>query len=137
MLRMSGDLVDVLVAILPEQDVITVLHRGKRGRHQERHEAVLGELQLVDDVRAEQRQCIGERREPEARMQLFGDGGSAHEVAAFDDQGLEPLLGQIGAVGEPVVAATDHDCVVFALGGSRHGDPLGQAVLIKRSCGEG
>ncbi len=112
---MPGDLIEVLVAILSEQDVVTVLHGCEGGRHQKRHEAVLGQLQLVDDVGPEQRQRIGEGGEPEAGMQLFGDGRSAHEVAALDDQGFQPGPGQVGAVGEAVVASADDDGVVLAL----------------------
>ena len=63
--RVPHDLFDVLVAVLAEQEIVTVLHRGEGRRHQDRHEAVLDEVEILDDVRPEQTQCVGERREVE------------------------------------------------------------------------
>ena len=61
--RVAGDLLDVLVAVLPEQQVVAVLHRGERRRHEDRHEPVLDQLELLDDVRPEQAQRVRERGE--------------------------------------------------------------------------
>ena len=74
--RVPHDLLDVLVAVLAEQQVVAVLHRRERRRHQDRHEAVLDQVELLDDVRPQQAQRVGERREVEARVELLGDGGA-------------------------------------------------------------
>ncbi len=111
-LGVPRDLLEVLVVVLGEQQVIAVLAGGQERRHQQGHEAVLGQLQVVDDVRPQQRQRIRERREPETRAQLLGDGRTADEVATLDDQRLEAGLREVGAVDQAVVAATDHDGVV-------------------------
>jgi hypothetical protein len=48
--RVAGDLAQVLVVVLAEEEVVAVLVRGEGGGHQQRHETVLGQLQLVDDL---------------------------------------------------------------------------------------
>ena len=44
--------------------------------------------------------------------ELLGDRGATDQVPAFDDQHLQPRLGEVGAVDEPVVSAADDDGVV-------------------------
>ena len=75
-----------------------------------------GQLEVVDDVRPQQAQGVRERREPEARAELLGDGRAADEVAPLEDQRLEPGLREVGAVDEAVVAAADDDGVVGPVG---------------------
>ena len=41
-LAVAGDLAEVLAVVLAEEEVVAVLHRRERRRHQERHEPVLG-----------------------------------------------------------------------------------------------
>ena len=115
-LAVAGDLLEVLVVVLAEPQVVAVLHRREGRRHQERHEAVLGQLELVDDVRPQQAERVREGREREARVELLGDRGATDQVAPLEDQRLEPGLGQVGAVDQAVVAATDDDRVVGSLG---------------------
>ena len=117
-LAVAGDLLLVLAVVLAQPQVVAVLHRAEGGRHQERHEAVLGQLEVLDDVRPEQAQRVREGREPEARAELLGDRRAADEVAALEDQRPEPGLGQVGAVDQAVVAATDDDRVVGPVGAS-------------------
>ena len=66
-LAVARDLLVVLAVVLAEQQVVAVLHRAERRRHQDRHEAVLDEVEVLDDVRPEQAERVRERREPEAR----------------------------------------------------------------------
>ena len=120
-LAVARDLLEVLAVVLAEPQVVAVLHRRERRRHQQRHEAVLGQLEVVDDVRPEQAQGVREGREPEARVELLGDRRAADERAPLEDQRLEPGLGQVGAVDQAVVAATDDDRVVGPVGGARPG----------------
>ena len=116
-LAVPGDLLQVLVVVLAQPQVVAVLHRGEGRRHQERHEPVLGQLELVDDVGPEEAQGVREGREPEARVELLGDRRAADERAALEDQGLEPRFRQVGAVDEAVVAAADDDGVVGPIAG--------------------
>ena len=55
----------------------------------------------------------------EARLELLGDRRAADDRPALEDQGLEPGLGQVRAVDQPVVAAADDDRVVGPVGRSR------------------
>ena len=125
-LRVPRDLPDVLAVVLAEQQVVAVLAGREQGRHQQRHEPVLRQLQVVDDVRPQEAERVREGREPEARAELLGDRRPTDEVAPLDDQRLEAGLGQVGAVDEAVVAATDHDRVV---------GPVGPRVARRRTAG--
>jgi hypothetical protein len=110
--RVPGDLPEVLAPVLGQEQVVAVLLGGEGRRHQQRHEAVLRELELVDDVRPQQAQGVREGREPEAGMQLLGDRGTADEVPALEDQRPQAGLREVGAVDEAVVPAADDDGVV-------------------------
>src|SRR5207237_4553464 len=83
----------------------------------------LRELQVVDDVRPQERQRVGKGREPEARMEFLGDGRAADERPALQDERAKTTLREVGAVREAVVSATDDDGVVGPIGRHR------QAVL--------
>ncbi len=111
-LRVAGDLADVLAPVLAEEEVVAVLHRSERRRHKERHEAVLRQLEVVDDVRPEEAEGVRERREPEARSELLGDRRPADDVAPLEDERPQAGLGEVGPVDEAVVAAADDDRVV-------------------------
>src|SRR5687768_3887520 len=117
---MTTDLFQVSVMVLTEKHVIALAGRDEGRGHQERHEAMLGQLQLVNDVGTEKAQGVGEGGEPEAGNQLLGDGGTPNEVTALDDESVEPGSGQVGAVDEAVVAASDDDGVVMTLLGAGH-----------------
>ena len=73
---------------------------------------MLGQLELVDDLRPQQRERIREGREPEAGAQLLGDRRPANHVALLQDQRPQPAAGEVGPVHQPVVAGADDDRVV-------------------------
>ncbi len=110
--RDASDLAQVLVVVLGEPQVLALGRGRELRRHEERQEAVLGQLQLVDDLGPEEGQGVREGREPETGTELLGDGRSADQVPLLQDQGLQPATGQVGAVDEPVVTAAHHDRVV-------------------------
>ena len=112
----AGDRLLVLGVVLAHQQVVAVLHRAEGGRHQDRHEAVLDEVEVLDDVGPEQAERVREGGEPEARPELLGDRRAADEVAPLEDERPQPGLGEVGAVGQAVVAATDDDRVVGPVG---------------------
>ena len=114
--RVPGDLVVVLVLVLPQQDVVAILGRGEGRGHEQGHEAVLGQLQLVDDLGAEQAQGVGEGGEAEPWMQLLGDGGAADQMSSLEDECAQARLGEISPVDQAVVASTDDDCIELLLG---------------------
>ncbi len=116
MRAVASDLLEVLPVVLAEQQVVAVLLGAERGRHQDGHEAVLDEVEVLDDVGAEEAQSVGEGREPEAGPQLLGDGRAADQVTPLQDERAQARPGQIGAVGQAVVAAADDDGVVGPVG---------------------
>ena len=114
--RVPPDLLDVLAVVVAEQQVVAVTGRVERRRHHQRQEPVLDQVELVDDLRPEQAQRVGERRELEPGHQLLGDRRAADEVALLEDQGAQPRLGEVAGVDQAVVAAADDDRVVRRAG---------------------
>ena len=110
--RDARDLAQVLVVVLGEPQVVALRRRRELRRHEERHEPVLRQLELVHDLRPQQREGIREGGEPEPGTQLLGDGSSADHLALLQDQGAQAATGQVGAVDQPVVATADDDRVV-------------------------
>ena len=51
-LRLPADLLEVLAVVLAEEEVVAVLLGAERGGHEDRHEAVLDQVEVLDDVRA-------------------------------------------------------------------------------------
>ena len=124
--RVPADLLEVLLVVVAEQQVVAVTGRVERRRHHQRQEAVLHEVELVDDLRPEQAQGVRERRELEPGHQLLGDRRAPDAVVLLEHQGAQPRLREVRRVGEPVVAAADDDRVVlvahaFFLSGSKNG----------------
>src|SRR5262249_45870109 len=89
-----------------------VLLRCEVGRHQQRQEAVLHQVQLLDDLRPEQAERVGERREREARVKLLGDRRTADERTALEDQDVQTRLREVAGVREAVVTSAYDDRVV-------------------------
>ena len=73
---------------------------------------MLCEAQLANDVRAKKADDIGADGELEPGVELFGDGCAAEHVPALEDEDLAPGLSEVGCAHEPVVPATNNDCVV-------------------------
>ena len=111
--------------VVAEQQVVAVAGRVERRRHHQRQEPVLHQVELVDDLRPQQAQRVGERREREARHQLLGDGGAADHRVLLEHQRAQAGLAEVRRVGEAVVAAADDDRVevvhAFFLSGSKNG----------------
>ena len=124
-LAVPGDLFEVGVAVGAHQQVVAVLHRRERAGHLDRHEAVLGQLEIMDDVGAQQAERVRERGEVEPGDQLLGDRRAADDVAPLDDQRLQARLGEVRAVDQAVVAAADDDRVEGGVGRHRY-----QAVFL-------
>ena len=82
----ASDLLEVLAVILAQQEVVAVLLGAERGGHQDGHEAVLGELEVLDDVRAQETQGVRKGGEPESRPELLRDSRPADERAPLEDQ---------------------------------------------------
>jgi hypothetical protein len=128
-LRVPRDHLLVLPVVLGEQQVVAVESGRERRRHQERHEAVLHQLEVLDDLGPEQAQRVRERREPEAGAELLGDRGATDEVPPLEDEDLEAGLGEVRPVHEAVVTTADDDRVVRPIAAGRGARRCGAAVL--------
>ena len=86
---------------------------GSEGRRVARQElvAVAGELEVADDLRAEEAHHVGGRGDPEPRPGLLGDRRAAHPVAGLEHEDLLAGARQVGGGDEPVVAGADDDRV--------------------------
>ena len=73
------------------------------------------QVELADDLRAQQRDDVGADREAEAGKHLLGDGRAAEHVPALEHEHLAPGAREIGGGGQAVVAAADDDRVVTHL----------------------
>jgi hypothetical protein len=120
--RVAPDLLHVLGAVVAEQQVVAVASGVERRGHHQRHEAVLHQVELVDDLRAEQAQRVGERGEREAGHQLLGDRRAADQVPPLEHQGAQARLGEVAGIDQAVVTAAHDDGVVRrGAGGRGHG----------------
>ena len=111
-LGVPGDLRPVDRGVGPCEEVVAVVHGSEVRAHVERHEAEAHEIELGDDLGTQQAQGIGERGEVEAGPELLRDRRATDEVALLEDEDALARLGEVGGVGQAVVAATDDDCVV-------------------------
>ena len=101
-----------LLHIVRQNDVVVIIERAEEIVGGQDLEAELRELELADHLRVQQAHDVGEDREGEARHDLLGHGGAADDVAALEDERLQPRLGEVGAADQAVVPAADDDRVV-------------------------
>ena len=86
--------------------------RGQGAVERQDVEAVLRQLELADDLRAEQADDVAGDAEPEAREDLLGDRRAAEDVALLEDDRPQAGAGEVGGADEAVVATADDDRVV-------------------------
>src|SRR5262249_10311493 len=75
-------------------------------------EAVPGQIEVADDLRAQERDHVRAHREAEAGEHFLGDGRAAEHVPALEDEHLPPGPGPICGGRQSAVAATDDDGVL-------------------------
>ncbi len=79
------------------------------------------QLQVGDDLGIEQGDGVAGHRVAEPRMELLGDRGPAHHVAALQHRDLQPGLGQVGGADQAVMAPAHDDDVTVHLRGHQAG----------------
>ena len=99
--------------IVHAPEIIAVGHGRDRAVERQNFQAVAREIEIANDFRAQQRDDVGKDGKFEAGDDFFGDGGAAENVAAFEDEDFLAGFGEIRRVHQAVVAAADHDDVVF------------------------
>src|SRR5258706_11494606 len=122
---MPGELAPVLVVVRPLREVVAVVERRQRALERQDLQPVARELELADDLRAQQAYHVREDGEAKAGEHFLAHRRAAHALATLEDQHLAPGASELRSTGEPVVAAADNDGVVslpaFFLGGSKNG----------------
>ena len=76
-------------------------------------QAVIGELQVGDDLRIEQADRVGRHRIAETGMEFLGHRGAADHLAALDHFHAQAGHREIGRAGEAVMPRPDDDNVRF------------------------
>ena len=93
-----------LVDVVTEDDVVVGAQGAEQivGRQYLQPERV--QFQIPDDPWMQQAHHIGKSRGAKSRAELLGHGGATHDLAAFQNEGLQTRLGEVGAADEPVVS---------------------------------
>src|SRR5277367_4202042 len=110
--RVAANLADGFRAIVHAPEVVAVRHGRKGAVERQDFQAMAGQIQLADNFRAQQRNYVRTFREQEAGENLFGNRGSAQNVAAFEHQDFLSGFGQVRGIDQAVVPAADHDHVI-------------------------
>src|SRR5690348_11337131 len=99
--------------VVDAPQVVTARHGRERAVQGQDFEAMAGQVEIANDLRAQQRDYVGAHRELESGKDFLGDGGASEHVAPLQHQDFLACARQIGGGGEAVVASSDNDCVVF------------------------
>ena len=111
-LRVPRDLAARLVVVVDAPEVVAARHRGERAVQRQDLEAVARQVELADDLGAQQRHDVRADGELETGEDLLGHRGAAEHVAALEDEDLLARLAPGRPRDETVVAAADDDDVV-------------------------
>ena len=115
--RPTPKLADRAAMVVHPPQVI-VLEGGERPVERQDLETVLRELELADDLGAEERDDVRGDAEPKAREDLLGHRRTAEDVAPLEHHDLESCACEVRGGHQPVVAAADDHGVVRV--GVRH-----------------
>jgi hypothetical protein len=98
------------VVVHPPQ--IVTIERGEGAVQREYLQPVLWEIQVADDLRAQEAHDVGGNAEPEPREDLLRDGRAPKDVTPLQNQDRPARLREICGRNQAVVPATYHDRVV-------------------------
>ena len=89
--------------------VVTEGHRAQVGHEQQ---PVTGEVEIAVQGLAHHAADVGAARVVPARLQFPSDSGAANIVVFFQHHDVESGPGEIGCIGQAIVARTDNDGIV-------------------------
>jgi len=98
--------------VVDAPEMVAIGHGRESAVERKDFEAVAREVEVANDFGAQKRDDVRADGELESGDDFFGDGGAAEDVAAFEDEDFFVGAGEIGRVGQAVVASADDDCVV-------------------------
>src|SRR5215469_2833541 len=101
-----------LGVVVDAPEMVAIGHGRESAVERKDFEAVAREVEVANDFGAQERDDIRADGEFESGDDFFGDGGAAENVAAFEDEDFFAGAGEVGRVGQAVVASADDDRVV-------------------------
>ena len=113
-LGVARDLAMRLAMVVHAPEIIAVRHGRERAVERKNFQAMARQIEVANDLRPQQRNYVGADRELEAGKDFFGDGRAAEHMAALEHQNFLAGAREISGVDQAVVAAADHDYVVFS-----------------------
>ena len=132
--RMAIQLAPSLVVIGPGGKVVAVFHRCDGALERQDVQPMPRQIEVADDLRPQQADDVGKRRELEAGEDLFGDGCTADTGPAFEHEDRFPGAREISRRHQAVMASTDDDDVVFLHARLRSGLKKGRGVRNAFAC---
>src|SRR5271156_987620 len=106
--------------IVHAPEIISAGHGRHGAVERENFQAVAGEIEIVNNFGAQERNDVGENRKFEAGNDFFGYRSATQNVAALEHQDFFAGAGKIGRVDKAIVATADYNDIVTL----RHGDFL-------------
>src|ERR1700681_813198 len=110
---MSRDFTMRFAMIVHSPEVIAVGHRCESAIQWKNFESMAGKIEIANDLRTQQRHDVRANGKPESRKHFFRASRAPEDVAPLQHEHFLTGFGQIGGVGEAVVAAADYDYIVF------------------------
>ena len=110
---MPQDFAPRAAVIVHAPEIVAVRHRRERAVERQHFEAVAGQIEIADDLRAQQRHDVRADRDVEAGKHFLGHRRAAEHVPALEHEHTAARARQIRRVRQPVVAAADDDDVVL------------------------
>src|SRR5580700_513498 len=110
---MTRDLAMRFAMVVHPPQVVAVRHRRERAVERQDFKSMSRKIQVANDLRSQQGDYVRAHRELEAGKNFFGTGRSAEHITAFEDENLLARASQIGGIDQTVVAAANHNHIVF------------------------
>src|SRR5574340_1527683 len=100
------------IMVVPQPQVIAILHGCEGGRQRQDAQAMLWQLQLADDLRAQQAYHVREFGELKTWKNLLGHRRAANEMPPLQDHHLFAGLCEVCSSHQAIVAPTNNDHII-------------------------
>jgi hypothetical protein len=134
------DLAPREIRIAPRAEIVAIGKRRHGAFERQDMQSMSRQLEVADDLRAQQAHDVGKHREGETRKDLLAHRGATENRATLEHEHLASGAREVGGIDEAVVATADHDRipvlraghVAFLRGGSKNGSLRTQALARLR-----
>ena len=132
--RVAGHLPVLSIVIVVIAVVVAVAHERDAAPIGHHLQAVSWQFQVAGDFWSQQAAHVGAVGVSPAPVQFAADGGAADIGIALQHRDIQAGLGQVGSVGQAIVAGADHDGVIFFQGYLRRQTGCRDQVERARAC---